>query len=64
MPAAGDVDVFADFYRALRAEDDEPSVAPGGQAVGRVPVHPDVAGAPGRGSGISPKSEIRVVRLP
>ena len=38
-----DVDVFADLDRALGAQHDQPSVAPGRQAVRGEPVHPHIA---------------------
>ena len=38
-----DVEVLAQFQRALGADDEEPAVAPGRQAVRREPVEPDVA---------------------
>ena len=41
--AAGDVDVLAELDVALGAEDDQPSVAPGGQPLRGVPVDADVA---------------------
>ena len=42
---AADVDVLADLDEAVGAENRQPAVAPGRQAVGREPVDADVAGA-------------------
>src|SRR5690606_37835927 len=41
--AAGDIDVFPELDIAFGAEDSEPAVAPGGQAVRREPVDAVIA---------------------
>jgi hypothetical protein len=40
---AGDIDIFAQLDRAFGAQDSEPPVAPGRQAVGGEPVDADIA---------------------
>ena len=54
---AGDVDVFPELDRAFGAENEQPAVAPGRQAVLREPVDADEAGrVVGLVRSISPKS--------